>query len=56
VPFTRLLASQVHGIGAWDWTSAFCATFALLSVAFLASWFPARRAAKIDPAEALRSE
>jgi ABC-type lipoprotein release transport system permease subunit len=28
----------------------------LVSIAALASWIPARRAARVDPAEALRAE
>jgi putative ABC transport system permease protein len=53
---TRLLASMVYGVGVHD-----AATFAgvavlLVLVAMLASWIPARRAARVDPLEALRAE
>jgi hypothetical protein len=37
-------------------TSATLVTLAVVSVASLASWMPARRAATVDPMEALRSE
>jgi putative ABC transport system permease protein len=53
---TRLLNSLLFGIGAWD-PVTFTAIVLLISfVAFLAAWLPARRAAKVDPIVALRTE
>jgi predicted permease len=54
--WTRFIASQLHGISPWDW-GIHLGTFALLlATTLLACWLPARRAAKVDPMEALRSE
>jgi len=51
---TRLLASLLFGVDAHD-PLAFAAVPVLLAAASLAAvWLPARRAAAIDPAEALR--
>ena len=53
---TRLLNSLLFGISAWD-PLTFSAIVILISVvAFFASWLPARRASRVDPIVALRTE
>jgi hypothetical protein len=53
---SRTLGSLISGVGAADpWTYASTA-LALLATALAASYLPARRAAKLDPLQALRYE
>lgn len=52
----RFLKNLVFGIGALDPISLLLAPAALLGVALLACWPPARRATKVDPLTALRAE
>ena len=53
---TRLLQSLLFGIGATDLPTMVLVCLILGAVAFLACWLPARRAAKVNPIVALRSE
>jgi putative ABC transport system permease protein len=51
---SRLLRSQLFGLGPSDPPTYLAVIFALLGVALIAAWVPARRATRIAPAEALR--
>ena len=53
---TRVLSKLLFGIGPRDPLSFASVAFVLLGVAVAASYIPARRAARVDPAGALRSE
>ncbi|MBV9007900.1 MAG: ABC transporter permease [Verrucomicrobia bacterium] len=53
---SRLLASMLFGIGATDLPTIISVTIVLALSAFLACWWPARRASSVDPVIALRSE
>jgi len=52
----RLTASLLYGVRAWDAATLSGAAAVLLAVALAAGWIPARRAAHVDPIEALRHE
>jgi len=53
---TRVLRSVLYGVTPHDPIAIVVAIVLVLSVAALAAWIPARRAARIDPMEALRHE
>lgn len=53
---TRLLASFLFGVKAWDPLVFVSVPLILSAVAFLAVWFPATRASRLDPQQALRIE
>ena len=53
---TRLMSSMLFGVDPADPTTLAAVATALLAIALFACWLPARRAAGIDPTEALRHE
>jgi ABC-type antimicrobial peptide transport system permease subunit len=52
----RLVRSMLFGIQPWDPTTLAAGSLILLAVALGATWIPARRAAGVQPMEALRHE
>ena len=56
VATTRLLNTLLFGVGAWDPLTFGAIVLLMAVVAFLAAWLPARRAARVDPIIALRTE
>jgi ABC-type lipoprotein release transport system permease subunit len=53
---TRLMRSLLFGVGVTDVATFVTVPTLLACVAFLASYFPARRASRIDPNISLRCE
>jgi putative ABC transport system permease protein len=53
---SRLLASMLYGVGPRDPASLAAVAAVLTTVAALACYLPARRAARVDPLVALRSD
>ena len=53
---TRFLASFLYGVKPWDPLVFATVPLILSAVAFLSVWFPATRASRLDPQQALRME
>jgi ABC-type antimicrobial peptide transport system permease subunit len=53
---TRTLEGMVYGVSVRDGASFALGSVALALVAIMASWLPARRAMRMDPARVLRAE
>jgi len=53
---TQLAARILYGVAPRDPLTFICVVTLLVFVAFAASWFPARRATRVDPMIALRSD
>jgi putative ABC transport system permease protein len=53
---TRFMTAVLYGVSPVDPTTYASVAGVLLVIALLASWLPARRAAGVDPVEALREE
>jgi putative ABC transport system permease protein len=56
VALSRLMQGMLFGLTPTDAATFLGVAFLLAGVALLASWFPARRAARVDPMQALRYE
>ncbi len=56
VAVSRALGALLLGVSAADPVAWAAAAGVLMAVAFLAAWFPSRRAARVDPMETLRQE
>lgn len=53
---THLLSSQLFGVSSHDPLTFIAVSLVLIIVALIASWLPARRAMRVDPTVALRSQ
>jgi ABC-type lipoprotein release transport system permease subunit len=53
---TRALTAFLYGVSPGDPITLGVVAVAILAVAVLAAWPPARRAARLDPVEALRAD
>ena len=53
---SQVLAGVLYGIGTHDPIAFISVPLFLLSIAFLSSYIPARRASRLDPTTALRHE
>ena len=56
LPLTRLFASMLYGVTPTDVTTFVTIALLLIFVALMACYIPARRATRVDPLIALRSE
>jgi len=52
----RFLRSFLYGVAPRDPLALTAASLTLIAIAALATWIPARRASRVDPADALRAE
>jgi len=52
----RALRTLLYGVGAADAATFAATVVALITVVFVASYVPARRAMRVDPTSALRAE
>jgi len=53
---SRLVATQLFGVSPHDPVTLIAASLMIAIIAVVASWLPARRAARVDPIVALRAD
>ncbi len=53
---THLIASLLFGVEPWDPMAFVAAPLVLIAVTLVAVWIPAKRASRVDPMQALRTE
>ena len=53
---TRVLASHLYGVASHDPLSFSGTALVVFGVSLLATWFPAQRAARVEPMRVLRTE
>jgi len=56
VVVARALRSLLYGVASMDPVTLASASLLLVGIAALASWLPARRTSRVDPADVLRAE
>jgi putative ABC transport system permease protein len=52
----RAMKAMLFGVGSIDYTAMAGVALVLLAASIVASWLPARRAAAVEPMQALRTE
>jgi ABC-type antimicrobial peptide transport system permease subunit len=52
----KILSGILYGVGALDPVAFTVAPLVMTAAALIATWLPARRATRVDPVQALRSE
>jgi putative ABC transport system permease protein len=56
ISLARLLGSVVYGVSAYDPVSLVAVSLLIVGIGVFSSWFPARRATRVNPLTALRAE
>ncbi|HUG12474.1 MAG TPA: ABC transporter permease [Opitutaceae bacterium] len=56
IALARLMGSVVYGVSAYDPLSLVAVSLLIVGIGIFSSWFPARRATRVNPLTALRAE